>query len=253
MFLRRAAAWAVVGGTANSTYGDEHERRMDAMKSAFAQDAADVERLFSEKPILVRVGAQEYLLPRNHLTPKGAAERDTVRYSYLAFYLFLPDYGGYTKDNWQEGAFHEQLIDVMTVQPVDKNAKSRTTKGEIVPASPASYGEPKAQFQNIRRLLEKTPSLHLAGLEGHRAVNHPSVKTITWVGTRANGEFFFFRSPFAPGEGPVPGVQYPHCRVRYYSEKEDLYIAYAYKQQHIERWREIDTRIWQKIKEWRQK
>ena len=254
IFVRRVAGWLALAGITKAAYGVDNgpiSSRADAMKSALDKDALDVERLYSEKPIVLRVGAQQYRLPRNYLTPKGAAEPDVVTYKYLAFYLFLPNYGGYTKENWREGQFHDQLIDVMEVRRVDKNAVARTTKGEKAPVNPASYGEPRAAFKNRQRLLEATPSMHMFGLDGYRAKNHRSVKEVHWVGTRPNGEFFFFRSSSAPGEDLPPGVLYPSCVVRYYSEKEDLYIMYRYRQKHIEQWREIDAAIWQKIKEWR--
>jgi hypothetical protein len=223
------------------------------MEAARAADAREVERLYSDKPIRIVVADREYVLPRNYAGPKAGAERDIVRWKYLTFSLFLPDYGGYTKNNWQDGWFHEQLIDVIEVQPVDKNATAPDMRGELRKAEPASYGEPHARFKNRRKSLEAEPFFRLYGLEGYRRINHPSVRQVTWTGTRANGEFFFFDSSLPPGGTSAPGVQYPHCDVRYYSEKEDLFIAYRYKQRHIERWFEIDSAIWRKIHEWRAK
>jgi hypothetical protein len=221
------------------------------MEAARAKDARAVERLYSDKPIRIVVADREYVLPRNYIGPKAAAEPDIVRWKYLTFSLFLPDYGGYTKNNWQDGKFHEQLIDVVEVQPVDKNATAPDMRGERRKAEPASYGEPRAGFDNIRGRLGAEPTFRLYGLQGYRRINFPHVRGVAWTGIRANGEFFFFHSSLPPGETSGPGVQYPHCMVRYYSEKEDLFIAYNYKQRHMERWSEIDSAIWRKIHEWR--
>ena len=115
---------------------------------------------------------------------------------------------------------------------------------------PANYGEPRALFSNIKSILERTPSLQLNGLDGYRRVNYKYVRSITWTGTRSNGEFFFFESHLPPSEVRNPGPIHPMCAVRYYSEKEDLYIAYNYFQEHIDRWRDIDDAIWMRLREW---
>jgi len=253
LFVRRVAGWLALAGITNAQGSSTafFSPTADGMKSALDRDAAEVDRLYSEKPIVVRVGAQEYRLPRNYLTPRGAREPDSATYRYLAFYLFFPGYNGFTKENWREVPFGESLIDVVEVQPVDKTAVTRTTEGKEQRATPASYGEPRARFENLRRSLERTPSLRMFNLDGYRAINARSVKSVHWVGTRPNGEFFFFKSSSAPGEDLPLGVQYPMCDVRYYSEKEDLFIMYRYKQKQIEHWREIDAAVWQKIKAWR--
>lgn len=220
------------------------------MRRAKEDDARQVERLYSAKPVRVRVGKREYVLPRNFLGPKGLNESDFLDYRYLPFTLFLPDYEGFTKSNWQEGPFHEQRIDIIQLKPVDKTALVPIAGGGKRIVQPAGYGEPRARFKNLRALLEERPSLHLFGLDGYRRKNHPRVRTVTWTGARANGEFFFFDSTFAPGEDPPPSARYPSCQAQYYSELEDQYIVYRYKQVHLERWKEIDTAIWRKINGW---
>lgn len=218
--------------------------------SAKDREAAEVERLYSSMPIRVRVGTREYVLPRNFLTHKGALEPDLLQYDFLAFALFLPDYSGFTKSNWQQGWFDDQRIDVLELRSVDKTAVVPIAGGGSRVVQPANYGEPRARFENRKASLEAHPSLKMFGLEGYRRRNYPSVRAITWTGTRSNGEFFFFESTTAPADKLPPGVQFPLCEVRYYSEKEDQFLAYRYRQSHIKRWREIDTVIWRKVKEW---
>jgi hypothetical protein len=164
--------------------------------------------------------------------------------------MFLPNYGGYTKDNWRD-KFDRRLIEVAQVSAVDKSRIVVFTDGHSERISPAAYGEPKAQFQNIRDGLEDRPTLHAYGLDGYRPKG--SNVDVVWVGARSNGEFFFFRCPLAPGDPPQPGIPTPHCDVRYYSEKDDLYIAYRYSNDYLAKWREIDDAIWQKLNGWRTK
>lgn len=223
----------------------------DGMQAAKEREAAKVARLFSTKLIRVRVGTTEYVLPRNFLTYKGAEEPDVLEYEYLMFVLFLPEFGGYSISNWEESWFHKQRIDVLQLRSVDKHATVPLAGGGTTLVQPANYGEPRARFSNLKALLETRPSLHQFGLEGYRQKNYPTVRIVTWTGTRSNGEFVFFQSSFGPAESPEKGMIRGHCDVRYYSDKEDLYVAYRYDQGHIAKWRDIDDAIWTKIKQWR--
>ena len=218
------------------------------------REAREVEKLYSTKPIRFRMAGQQYVVPANYFTYKGRDEVDTGNSEGFGFFLFLPDFGGYTKENWRD-QFDRRRIYVLEVKPVDKNAMIPYSLGGYVKAEPANYGEPRAQFQNIRALLEEIPSFKLYGLEGYRRKGAGARGTpgVTWTGTRSNGEFFFFNSSLAPGEPLRPGLTNPVCQTQYYSEQEDLFISYFYSQDHIAKWREIDDAIWEKIHSWRTK
>lgn len=234
-----------------SASNDDKRHIQDRLRTAKEMEAEKVARLFSTAPIRIRVGTAEYLLPRNFLTHKGAAQPDILEYEYLMFVLFLPEFSGYSMSNWQEGWLHQQRIDVLQVSSVDKTATVPYAGGGRRLVQPANYGEPRARFANLKALLELQPSLHQFGLAGYRRKNYPAVRIVTWTGTRSNGEFVFFQSSFAPDESPRKGMLRGHCDVRYYSEKEDRYIVYRYDQRHIAKWRAIDDVIWNKIKQWR--
>jgi len=220
---------------------------------ALEQETRAVELQYSTKTIRVILGAREYTVPANYFGPKERNTSDTFdagKVGYFGFRIFLPDYGGYTKENWRD-KFDRRLIEIVQVKLVDKSAIVRFSDGHTERINPAGYGEPKAQFQNARRGLEGKPSFHAYGLEGYRPKY--SRVNVTWTGTRSNGEFFFFRCNLAPGDRTQVGILEPHCDVRYYSEKEDLFIAYRYSNDHLDKWREIDDAIWAKIHSWRMK
>lgn len=158
------------------------------------EDAREVERLYSTKPIRVVLGPREYVIPVNHFTEKGADRPETfVAQGWFGFVLFLPAYGGFTKENWQKGWFHPNRIDVLDVRNVDKTALVPHIDGGMRKIEPASFGEPKAQFETARLLFEETPSINAYGLEGYRRKNRQP--GVLWVGHRWNGEFFFSGPP----------------------------------------------------------
>lgn len=219
------------------------------MLRAMEAEARAVSDQYSTKPVRVKLGRHRYTIPANYFGPKGRLTPDTFdagEAGYFGFRLFLPEYGGYTKENWRD-KFDERLITVLSVELVDKNRRGHFPDGRLAPPNPAGYGKPRAMFRNRRLLLEATPSLHYYGLEGYRSKH--GRYDVTWVGRRSNGEFFFFTCHLAPGDPPQPGT-FPFCDVRYYSEKEDLQISYRYANSNFSKWRDIDDAIWGKLHLW---
>ena len=106
-------------------------------------------------------------------------------------------------------------------------------------------------FERIKPLQEEA-SIQLYGLTMHRNRGGGNTPGAVWTGVRSNGEFFWFRTSLAAGETKRNGwPSNPLCDVQYYSEEEDLSIAYRYSQDHLAKWREIDDAIWSKIHQWR--
>ena len=223
------------------------------MRRAEEQEAKEVELLYSTKPKQVNLGNREYRIPANYFGAKQRDEPDAYDANErgFGFSLFLPDYGGYTKDNWRD-KFDRRLIQVLQVTAVDRNAMVPMTDGSKHQITPAGYGEPRARFNNRKSSLEEKPTYKLYGLEGYRPKNARPDSSVTWVGTRSNGEFFFFGSTLPPGASPTPG-RYAFCQADYYSAQEELRIVYRYSQDHLDKWRGIDDAIWAKLREWRTK
>jgi hypothetical protein len=245
---------AAVGTALSETNKSPDKKQPTAtMRRIEEQETKQVELLYSTKPKRVVLGNREYRIPANHFGPKERDEPATYDASEtgFGFFLFLPDYIGYTKENWRD-PFDRRLIKVVNVRTVDKNAMVPRTDGTHQRINPEGYGEPRAGFRNHKALLEVEPAYEAYGLKGYRRKNARPDSSVTWVGTRSNGEFFFFESTLPPGMSPLPG-RYALCQVRYYSEQEDLLIVYRYSQDNLEKWREIDDTIWKKLKAWRTK
>jgi hypothetical protein len=225
----------------------------ERMRRVEEEETEQVDRLYSEKPVRVILGPREYVIPANYFGPKELEEPDTFKAEgYFGFFLFFPNFGGYTKENWRD-RFDTRLIHVTGVSLVDRNAMIPYFEGGRVKITPANYGEPKAQFENRKSRLEERPSFDIFSLKGYRwrGAGTKGTPGITWTGTRSNGEFFFFESSLAPGEPKRPGITNPLCTARYFSEKEDLHVRYFYSQDHLDKWKQIDDAIWAKLHRWR--
>lgn len=222
------------------------------MKQATEEASEQVDRLYSTKPVRVVLGSRQYLIPANYFGPKekdGPDTFDAGSGGYFGFVLFLPDYAGYTKQNWRD-PFDRRKITIRSVGMVDKDRIVTYSDGRRGRVGPADYGDPKAVFQRMRKLgmIEAKPSIHLYGLDGYRGGLN-----VVWAGTRSNGEFIFFESNLAPGDPPKAGLVNPICDVRYYSSKEDLRITYQYSVDQLSKWREIDNAIWKRLHTWQVK
>lgn len=223
----------------------------EKIRRAIEADALEVDRLYSTKAIRFSFSGKKYSVPVNYFTAKGRDNPDAGESKGFGFFLFLPDFGGYTKDNWKD-PFDKRLVRVLQLKAVDKFEIVKLTDGTNRRVSPANYGEPKARFELRRSRLETEPAFRLHGLQGYRHKGSGTPDVI-WTGTRSNGEFFYFETPLAPDQPVRPHVYptHPHCKVQYYSEVEDLFIFYIYSQDHIAKWKEIDDAIWGKIRGWR--
>ena len=85
-----------------SAFG-QPEDLQERMRRATEGEAERVNRLYSVKPVRVVVGSKQWTIPANYFGPKGAERPDTfVADKYFGFVLFLPDYGGYTRENWRD-------------------------------------------------------------------------------------------------------------------------------------------------------
>jgi hypothetical protein len=216
-------------------------------RSEFDRPASGPIEKFSTKPTKISLTTQEFLVPRNYLTPSGKDSPDERKLDWFGFRLYLPDFQGYTPDNLEYYAHQsgrlEQAIFVSTVREA---AKTQMLDGKLVELPPTAWGEPAALFA-----LHSRPSYELVrdefGLQcyGPRsstgAVYHSVCK-----GTRANGEMMVL---IVDGE---PSGLYV-CRVNIYSAQERLQVRYDYSARNLHLWKQIDEAVWTKIRSWRQK
>jgi hypothetical protein len=197
--------------------------------------ADEVERLYSTKPIQVVLRERRFRVPVNFFTERGRDRPDTwAPPDGFSFVLFLPDFSGFTKDNWKAGGFDKRRIDVLEVSEGNTHRKAETI------------------FSKLRLSLEPEPFAKSYELSGYRWKNRDN-RGSYWVGKRATGELFLLQSTDVPGEPPLFADSYPLCMAQYYRDSEKLFIAYQYSLDNFQRWHEIDEAVWGKLRSWRMK
>jgi hypothetical protein len=248
-------------GTAKASSSTEFKQAQKAisdaefkqqMKAAHKMDEEEVNQHYSTKPVNVKLSLREYVVPANFLGPKRRDEPNTIlaQKNGFGFVMFLPEFGGYTKENWRD-PFDQRRIDVIQVNEVDKRLMVPHIDGSMRRITPASYGDSKARFEEHKKSLADAPAFRMYGLEGYRWKSQ-HLTGVTWVGARKNGEFFYFECSGEPNVAPRKDTN-DLCQPRYYSEAEDLFVIYRYAQSNLSQWKEIDEAVWQNLRSWRVK
>jgi hypothetical protein len=205
-------------------------KRSPELEQALEQDRRQVEVLFSTKPVRVRVASKEFVIPANYLSPKGRDLPLDMEGSFLQFVLFLPEFEGFTRSNWEQGWFDRRRIDVIEAS---EDHEQRT---------------PERLLEVLGSSMEPTPFSKVAGLSGYRRKN--GIAGATWYGRKPSGELFCLQTSRASGD-PLPPGTYPLCKVQYFRQSKRIFLAYQYSMDHLELWAQIDEAIWSKIEHWR--
>ncbi|NKE65274.1 hypothetical protein RAMLITH_05525 [Ramlibacter sp. RBP-2] len=61
-----------------------------------------VARNYSQAPVEVDVAGTRFRVPAHYISPQGEVARSEQRLPSIGFWVFLPDFGGYTRDNWRQ-------------------------------------------------------------------------------------------------------------------------------------------------------
>jgi hypothetical protein len=186
-----------------------------------------VQENYSTQPVQVLLGGREYWIPMNYMTPFGNKPTKMTP-KFGEFFAFLPDFIGYTKDNYRD--------------PMNKN--------KISVAFGDQFGfPPERKFKNGQQRggISKQASGSEYGLNVY-ARNVPN--KFVMVGTRRSGEFFMLEcSEYSPERGVVR----PSCSAQYPNAELGVGLFYNFHRDHLEKWREIDERINSLILSWQKK
>ncbi len=153
------------------------------------------------------------------------------------FVMHLPDFGGYTPDNYQRD-FDENRVEVVEIAPASPE--------QMAPGAPGSY--PPNMFARFMRYRPSDAGEYTDRYGLRCYAEGAGDRRQTCVGKRNASEDILLEVLLPPyGTGEL----YPQMRTVYFSPRYGgLEVAWRSNMKNFERWRDIDTQVWKYIDTW---
>jgi hypothetical protein len=176
---------------------------------------------------------------RSAIDPKApAANPRSFTHKEAQFDFFLPDFSGYTLQNYQND-FDENKVEVVYLHAGDPH--------EADPDAPGEY-PPNMLKRSLTGLLDANDYKDLYGLRCYKG--RVQVDRLACYGRRdpQSGEDIMLTTLAAPYP---EGVTFPQMQARYFSKQYGgVRIAWRTHVRNLPRWQEIDAQIWKFIATW---
>ena len=158
--------------------------------------------------------------------------------SEVQFDFFLPDFSGYTLQNYRKEA-DENKVEVVYLHAGDPH--------EAEPDAPGEY-PPNMLKRALKDLLNPEDYKDMYGLRCYRD-RTPSERLACYGRRDAGGEDIML---YALLPAYAPGVTFPVMRARYFSKRYGgVRLAWRTHAKNLPRWHDIDAHIWKFIDAWK--
>jgi hypothetical protein len=211
------------------------EYKTPAQLAIAAQEA--VNRNYSESPVEVNVAGTRFRLPANYISPNGPVYRPEQRLTDIGFWVFLPGFVGYTRDNWREPNSNPDAILIRVV-------------GE-------EFGRPRPEPQVEAFLAEGGAARERVGeLE---STVYDSRMTQAPLPVTALSRHYVFKGTGARGnvyytvcDAPQPGITQPgtRCEIFLGDKNHGLLVSAYFWRDHLARMGEIEERLRALLESW---
>jgi hypothetical protein len=176
---------------------------------------------------------------RSAIDPKApAANPRSFTHKEAQFDFFLPDFTGYTLQNYQNDS-DENKVEVVYLHAGDPH--------EADPDAPGEY-PPNMLKRSLRDLLDANDYSDKYGLRCYQG--RVQSDRLTCYGRRdpQSGEDIMLTTFTAPYP---EGVTFPQVQARYFSKQYGgVRIAWRTHVRNLPRWQEIDAQIWKFVASW---
>lgn len=195
---------------------------------------AELDRKYSTKLVEVKVAGTRYRLPANYLSPFGEVYGKAGDLHDIGFWIFLPAFGGYTKDNWREPNGNPNAILVRV-----KGQEGRRPEAEVE-AFLSQGGHPVEKVGRLEAAVYDSRStrapLPVSGTSRHYVLK----------GTKARGGPYYVVC-----DAPQPNIQsVGRCEMFLGDGKRNLRISALFRRDHLDRMGEIEERLSSMLASW---
>jgi len=194
----------------------------------------NVRRNYTTAPVDRVVGGRTLRVPANYLTAQGLVARPVEKTSELALTVFLPDYVGYTLDNWRNLSANKNLVSFRVRG--DTGAKPDDLIEAFIATGPPTtqaFGFEAYQF-DARQTKARLP------LQGY-SVNY------ILVNRRPDGV-----ASYLICDAPEPGITKasPRCELFATEPVSGLRVHARFHQDYARQWQKIEARLGDVLKSW---
>jgi hypothetical protein len=198
------------------------------------QAAESVKQNYTTALLERMVGGQTLRIPANYLTPNGRAVPAQEATRELTVIVFLPTFGGYTRDNWSTVSGNKNVMWVRV------NGDSSRKPEELIEAFIAT-GPPITQafgfdayYFDSRKTKARLP------LHGY------SVEYVL-AGKRGTGD-----ATYMVCQAPEPGITRPapRCELFIFDPPSGLRIRATFSQDHAPQWLKMVTQLSKMLDSW---
>jgi hypothetical protein len=220
---------------------EEYERKAREYKSPeelqreqiLAQEEL-VKRGYSTVPLDWNVGGRILRIPANYTTPGGYSTPPNPTLTELVAVVFLPDFVGYTRDNWRG------LGDNRNVMFVRIGADGRRKPEEVIEAFIATQPPVTKAFGFDAYYFDSRKTKAQLPLSGY------SVEYV-FAGKRAKGD-----AAYVVCQAPEPNITRPNpqCEVFIFDRPSGLRMHTRFSQDHAAKWPQIVARLSELLDSW---
>ena len=194
-----------------------------------------INRNYSQSAVEVDVAGTRFRVPAHHISPQGPVYKAEQRLTDIGFWIFLPNFGGYTRDNWREPGGNPDAILIRV-------AAERRTRPEVQVEDFLADGG--AAMERVGEL---------------EATVYDSRKTRAPLPVISTSRHYVFRAIKASGgpyyvvcDAPQPGIiqKGPRCEMFFGDAQRGLRVSALFRRDHLGRMAEIEERLSAMLESW---
>jgi hypothetical protein len=213
---------------------EKYAREYKTLAQRDKEEQESIKRNYSQNAVEINVAGTRFRVPAHYVSPDGWVSNPEKRLTDIGFWVFLPDFGGYTGDNWRQPLQNPNVI--------------------LVRVQEERYTRPEVQVEDF--LADGGATTERVG--GFEATIYDSKKTQAPLPVTPTSRHYVFKAVKASG-GPYYVVcdaaswateEHSRCEMFLGDAQRRLRVSALFWRKHVGRMAEIEKRLSAMLKSW---
>jgi|tagenome__1003787_1003787.scaffolds.fasta_scaffold20905122_3 hypothetical protein len=213
---------------------EKYARQYKSPAQLDREQRESIKRNYSQNVVEINVAGTRFRVPANYLSPDGSVRNSEQKLTDIGFWIFLPDFGGYTRDNSQQPLRNPNVI--------------------LVRVQEQRYTRPEVQVEDF--LADGGAIKERVG--DFEAAVYDSKKTRAPLPVNATSRHHVFKAVKANG-GPYYVVcdaqswateEHSGCEMFLGDARRKLLVSALFSRRHVGRIAEIEKRLSAMLESW---